>query len=84
MPDSWDAPTFVFAYGSGFIFAAIYIGSKLWDTVIRKKAFVLYKKGETLDYVSDVAEIEAYTIACEQQRAEAPRTWGQKVSDSMF
>jgi amino acid permease len=84
MPDSWDAPTFVFAYGSGFIFAAIYIGSKLWDTLIRKKKFQLYKDAASLDYTTDIPEIEAYTIACEQQRAEAPRSWGQKVSDSLF
>jgi amino acid permease len=84
MPDSWDAPTFVFAYGSGFIFAAIYIGSKLWDTIVRKKKFQLYKDAASLDYTTDIPEIEAYTIACEQQRAEAPRSWGQKVSDSLF
>jgi amino acid transporter len=84
MPDSWDAPTFVFAYGSGFIFAAIYLGSKIWDTAIRRKKFMLYKPASTLDYTTDVPEIEAYTIACEQQRAEAPRTLGQKVSDALF
>jgi amino acid transporter len=84
MPGAWDAPTFVFAYGSGFIFAAIYIGSKLWDTVIRRNKFMLFKSASTLDYVTDIPEIEAYTIACEQQRADAPRTWGQKVSDSLF
>lgn len=84
MPGAWDAPTFVFAYGSGFIFAAIYFGSKLWDTLVRRKPFVVYKDAASLDYTTDIPEIEAYTIACEQQRAEAPRSWAQKTSDAFF
>lgn len=84
MPDSWDAPTFVFAYGSAFIFAAIYFGSKLWDTLVRRQPFKLYKDAASLDYTTDIPEIEAYTIACEQQRAQTSRTWGQKVSDAFF
>lgn len=84
MPGDWDAPTFVFAYGSAFIFAAIYLGSKGWDTLVRRKRFQLYKDAASLDYTTDVPEIEAYTIACEQQRAAAPRSWAQKTSDTFF
>lgn len=84
LPGEWDTPSFIFYYGSGFIFAAIYIVSKLWNTLVRRQTVVFAKQARELDFVSDLPEIEEMTAASEMQRASHPRGVGQKVSDFFF
>ena len=79
-PGGFTGPDFVFTYGAGFVFAAIYIGSKLYETVYRRRQVVWGKKASEMDFRTNLEEIEALTIASEEQlRAEGKPTtvWGR-------
>lgn len=79
----FQAVSFVFAYGSIFIFAVIYVLSKIYDYSINKRhrwAIPL----QDLDFVTDIKEIEHITEVSEAQRASHGRGKGQKISDIFF
>ena len=67
-PGGWNTPDFLFTYGAGILFAAIYLGAKIWEVSFRNKAFIVYKKADQLDFATDLPEIEAMTVAYEEER----------------
>ncbi|WVQ99156.1 hypothetical protein IAU59_006288 [Kwoniella sp. CBS 9459] len=82
-PDSFVAADFIFIYGSAFIFAAIYLGSKAYRVIVKKDA-KLFVPARELDFVSDLDHIEALTAASEAKRAAKPQTKMQRISDFFF
>jgi len=79
----FDAVSFVFAYGSIFIFAAIYLVSKLYDYIVNKRHRFAVPL-EEMDFVTNIKEIEELTAVSEAKRASRPRSAGQKISDFFF
>ncbi|WRT66090.1 uncharacterized protein IL334_003043 [Kwoniella shivajii] len=82
-PGSFAGPDFVFAYGSIFIFLAIYLGSKIYQTVWLKEKHI-YIPASEMDFVSDIGHIDALTQASEAKRARKPQTKAQRISDFFF
>ncbi|WVQ67945.1 uncharacterized protein L199_006150 [Kwoniella botswanensis] len=82
-PGAFAGPDFVFAYGSIFIFLAIYLGSKIYQTVYQKDKHFVVPANE-IDFVSDIDHIDALTQASEAKRASKPQTKAQKISDFFF
>ncbi|WVR07309.1 hypothetical protein IAU60_004350 [Kwoniella sp. DSM 27419] len=82
-PGAFAAPDFVFVYGSIFIFAAILLGSKIYEAVVKKDAR-LFIPASDIDFVTDVDHIDALTAASEAKRAAKPQTRMQKISDFFF
>ena len=83
MPNAWDTPTFIFAYGAGFIFVALYVGSMAWRA-FRGHSVQVMVPASNIDLHSDLDHIDAMTAASEAQRASHKRSKGNKVSDFFF
>jgi amino acid transporter len=83
LPSAWDTPSFIFAYGSVFIFLLILVLSKTWQVVGRKQSLGWIRTKE-MDFVGDIKEIGEMTEASEEYRLSKPRTWAQKISDFFF
>lgn len=83
MPGKWDGPSFIFAYGAGFIFIALYAGSHIYR-LVRGRGFQVAFPAANIDLHSDLEYIEAMTAASEAQRASHERSKGNKVSDFFF
>ncbi|GMK57961.1 hypothetical protein CspeluHIS016_0407950 [Cutaneotrichosporon spelunceum] len=79
----FDGVSFVFAYGSIFIFAAIYLVSKVYDYSVNKR-YRWAKPLDELDFVTDIKEIELLTEESEAARASHKKGMGQKLSDVLF
>ena len=56
-PGAFNGADFIFAYGSVFIFLAIYLGSRLLRA--RKKDFRMFIPAGSIDFTSGLEEIEA-------------------------
>jgi amino acid permease len=84
-PGAFDGPTFVFTYGSAFIFLAIYAGSTTYS-VVRTKSASFFVPARELDFQSGLQEIEDLTRASDEKRAlkQGHRSLGQKISDFFF
>jgi hypothetical protein len=76
----------VFAYGSVFIFIAIFFGSKMWHGVYRKEGLRVAIPAADVDLTSGLEEFEAMTLAYEERRLAglASRGFGEKISDALF
>jgi amino acid transporter len=83
LPGAFDAPTFIFAYGSVFIFLGILLISKTFQIFVKKQTQVWYAPKE-LDFVSDLDKFEALTIAAEYKRTTKARGPAKKVEDFFF
>lgn len=83
-PGAFSSVNFIFAYGSVFLFLAIYMGAKLWDILYRRASPKVFIAKEEVDLKSGLDEIETMTAAAEEKRASKPRTKGQRVSDFFF
>lgn len=84
LPGAFNAPDFVFAYGSVFIFLAILLGSKLYKVFVKKESPRVWIPLEEIDLVSDVDKIELMTAAAEEKRASEPKTKMNKLSGFFF
>jgi amino acid transporter len=84
LPGAFNAPDFIFAYGSVFIFLAILFGSKAWQILYRKQPARVWIPTDEVDLVTGVDQIEAMTEAAEKKRLEGERGAGEKVSDMFF
>lgn len=77
---------FVFVYGSGFIFAAIYLGAKAYDIFVRKQTR-FWIKAEDIDFVTDIQHFNDMAKATEAKMA-AKREKGtgvlQKIDHFLF
>jgi amino acid transporter len=83
LPGSFAPADFIFAYGSGFLFLAILLGSKAYDFFIKRQKRFWYAPKE-IDFVSDIAKFELMTQAAEIKRQNKTRTGAQRVSDFFF
>ena len=68
LPGAFDAATFVFAYGSIFIFLAIFMVSKTYERIVNG-ARLKWKPAEDHDFVLGIDQIELLTRASEAKRA---------------
>lgn len=84
LPGAFNAPDFVFAYGSIFIFLAILVGYKIYWNAFRRVPFQICIPLEQVDLVSDLNEIEAMTQAEEEKRLSTKRSLGEKIEDALF
>jgi amino acid transporter len=84
LPGAFNAPDFIFAYGSVFIFLAIWATSKTYQVVYKKAPARLFIRLDEIDLRTGVEEIEQMTEMEEEKRASKPRTRGQKISNFFF
>ncbi|ODN81633.1 hypothetical protein L202_02037 [Cryptococcus amylolentus CBS 6039] len=83
LPGAFTAADFVFAYGSVFIFLAIFIGAKIYAYYVRKDRQLVIP-ADQIDFKSDLDHIEELTRASEEKRLAKSRGAGEKVSDFFF
>jgi amino acid transporter len=83
MPGAWDTPGFIFAYGAGFIFAALWLGSMAWRA-FRGHQVKVCEPAKSIDLQTDLDYYEALTAASEAQRASHKRGLGTRISDFFF
>ncbi|OCF44858.1 amino acid transporter [Kwoniella heveanensis CBS 569] len=87
MPGGWAPDTFVFTYGAFFIFAALVIGFKTYELVVKnggRSKFHMVIPAEEMDLKSDLEYVEALTAAGDAQRAAHQKSSGKKLSDFFF
>ena len=78
-PGAFDGGDFIFAYGSVFIFLAIYLGSRVYRAL--KKDFEICIPAREIDYTTGLKEIEALS---ESYPPKASRTIWDKISRALF
>lgn len=83
LPGAFNAPDFIFAYGSVFIFLAILVLSKTYEILVKKQRRLWYMPKE-IDLVSDLDKFEALTVAAEYKRTSKPRTRMKRFEDFLF
>lgn len=76
-PGGFSALNFMIQFGCVVLFVAVY----LFFWALKRKGV---HRSAGMDFVSNVAEIEQYTIQCEQERAARPATRLSRLSEIIF
>jgi amino acid permease len=84
LPGAFRGPDFIFTYGAGLIFVALYIVFKGYEVIVKKQPFRWCVPAKEIDLHSDLEYVEALTAASDAQRASHKRSAGKKLSDFIF